>query len=349
MSLQLDITLPREQFTLKASLTLEARGVHALFGRSGCGKTSLLRAIAGLEPECRGQIRFNDRDWLNGRKGLPPEQRKLAMVFQQPGLLPHLSVLDNLLFGYKRTPAPERRMSPDEVISMLDLSPLLKLRTRQLSGGQAQRLALGRALLRSPELLLLDEPLAALDQIGKADILPYLQRTISHSRIPVVFVSHQLDEVVQFADQLILMDDGEILSAGPLQRQLSRAEFARFGALSVLEGRVCREQGAMLELALGQQHVRVPALPLSSDDCRLRVRARDVSLSLTRLQDSSISNQLESRIEAISPAPHEAEVLVKLDVEGQTLQALITRHSQQRLGLNVGMRVFAQIKAVAIH
>ena len=349
MSLILDFELPREQFTLTANLNLQPEGVHALFGRSGCGKTSLLRAIAGLEPDCRGQISFNGDHWLAGKNSRPTEQRRLAMVFQQPGLLPHLGVRDNLLFGYKRTPPAQRHMAPDEVIKMLDLSPLLRLRTRQLSGGQAQRVALGRALLRSPQLLLLDEPLAALDHIGKAEILPYLQRMISHSRIPVIFVSHHLDEVVQFADQLILMEQGQIVSAGPLQAQLSRPEFARFGALSVLACRICHEEGAMLELALGQQRLRVPALPLNGTECRLRVQARDVSLSLNRLQDSSISNQLESRIEAISPAPHEAEVLIRLNVEGQPLQALVTRNSQQRLQLEEGMQVFAQIKAVAIH
>ena len=345
----LQLQLARQHFDLNINTTLPATGITAIVGRSGCGKTSLLRAIAGLEPSCRGLIHFNNQHWLTPSHVLPVERRRIGMVFQQAFLLPHLTTEQNLLYGFNRTPKQQRTLTPELVIAMLDLKPLLGLKQHQLSGGQQQRLALGRALLTSPQLLLLDEPFAGLDQQSKAEILPFLHRISQQTKIPMLLVSHQLDDIVQLADHIVLLQQGQLVTQGPLQQQLSLQAFSAFGAMSVL---YCQTGASidttLLALQLGHQQLMLPYQPLNGA-CRLRIQAKDVAISLEPIINSSVNNQLKASICGFSNAPHPAERLVQLDVEGQPLQALITHNSIERLQLKAGMSVYAQIKAVAIY
>lgn len=353
MSLTVQLSIQRGEFTLKVNHSLTLNGISALFGRSGCGKTSLLRAIAGLDRHPNAHICFNDTPWQQGKQFVPVHQRRIGMVFQESSLLPHLSVKQNLLYGFhrlaKHTPVT---LAPSEVIALLALEPLLALRPEQLSGGQRQRVALGRALLSQPQLLLLDEPLASLDQQSRNDILPFLQRIASHTGIPMLLVSHQLDDVVKLADNLVLMQQGCIVSQGPLPQQLLQPELAASGAMSLLHANSSGSNNHLLQLHIGQQALQLPA-PLhnaaeAQSSYRLRIQARDVALSLSPLSESSVSNQLKVSISGFNPAPHPAENLVQLTLEGQPLQALLTKQSITRLGLQTGQQVYAQIKAVAL-
>lgn len=359
--LSIACTLKRGDFCLQLNDTLPLNGITALFGRSGCGKTSLLRAIAGLDRHPQAKIHFGATPWQHGKHFVPVHQRRIGMVFQESSLLPHLSVKQNLMYGYHRlskasprhlSKTSPRHLQPAQVIEWLELAALLPQKPEQLSGGQRQRVALGRALLSQPQLLLLDEPLASLDQQSRNEIQPFLQRIARQSGIPMLLVSHQLDEVVKLADQLVLMQDGLIHSQGPLPQQLLRPELAASGAMSLLYANSSGCKGHLLQLQIGEQLLQLPAplhiTTVEPTAYRLRIQARDVALSLQPLTDSSVSNQLQVRITGFNPAPHPAETLVQLDLAGQPLQALLTKQSVERLGLQVGQLVYAQIKAVAL-
>jgi len=349
------LTLQRGDASLQINSSLPLQGVTALFGRSGCGKTTLLRAIAGLDRHANAQVQFADTVWQRGNTFMPVHQRRIGMVFQESSLLPHLTVQQNLLYGFNRLRKNTViALQPEQVIQLLELTPLLQQAPEQLSGGQRQRVALGRALLSQPELLLLDEPLASLDQQSRNEILPFLQRIASQTGIPMLLVSHQLDDVVKLADQLVLMQDGRIVSQGPLPQQLMQPQLAAIGAMALLHVKSHGSNNHLLKLSIGQQQLQLPA-PLHSDSAnysptcyRLRIQARDVALSLTPLSDSSVSNQLQVSISGFNSAPHPAETVVQLTLEGQPLQALLTKQSVERLGLSVGKQVYAQIKAVAL-
>jgi molybdate transport system ATP-binding protein len=352
-TLSVQLSLARGEFSLQLNNSLPLNGITALFGRSGCGKTTLLRAIAGLDRHANAQIRINETPWQQGKQFVPVHQRRIGMVFQDSSLLPHLTVNQNLLYGFNRL-ANNRDvpLPPQQVFQLLELDALLKLQPEQLSGGQRQRVALGRAMLSQPQLLLLDEPLASLDQQSRNDILPFLQRIASHTGIPMLLVSHQLDDVVKLADQLVLMQHGRIVSQGPLQQQLLLPELAAIGAMSLLNATCSSSNNHLLQLHIGAQQLQLPA-PLqhcaSEQTCyRLRIQARDVALSLAPVSNSSVSNQLKVNISDIKPSPHPAEALVQLTLEGQPLQALLTKQSITRLGLQAGQQVYAQIKAVAL-
>lgn len=354
-SLRVALQLQRGAFSLELNNWLPLQGITALFGRSGCGKTTLLRAIAGLDRHDDASIHFADKVWQHGSTFLPVHQRRIGMVFQESSLLPHLSVKQNLLYGFKRLAKHiALHLKPEQVIRLLELAPLLEQAPEQLSGGQRQRVALGRALLSQPQLLLLDEPLASLDQQSRSEILPFLQRIANTTGIPMLLVSHQLDDVVKLADHLVLMQHGRIHSQGPLQQQLLQPELAAIGAMSLLHAKSSGSKQHLLQLSIGQQQLQLPA-PLHADTAsysptsyRLRIHARDVALSIKPISDSSVSNQLQVHITGLSPAPHPAETLVQLTLEDQPLQALLTKQSVERLGLQVGQLVYAQIKAVAL-
>ena len=355
MMLAVALTVKRDAFTLQLNNSLPLQGVTALFGRSGCGKTTLLRAIAGLDCHADATVQCGATIWQQGSRFVPVHQRRIGMVFQESSLLPHLSVKQNLLYGFKRLAKHIAvQLKPEQVIRLLELAPLLEQAPGQLSGGQRQRVALGRALLSQPQLLLLDEPLASLDQQSRSEILPFLQRIANTTGIPILLVSHQLDDVVKLADHLVLMQHGRIHSQGPLQQQLLQPELAAIGAMSLLHAQSQGSKNHLLKLSIGQQQLQLPA-PLHPDTAsysptsyRLRIQARDVALSLAPLNDSSVSNQLKVCISGFNPASHPAETLVQLTLEGQPLQALLTKQSVERLGLQVGQQVYAQIKAVAL-
>ncbi|MDX1538875.1 molybdenum ABC transporter ATP-binding protein [Arsukibacterium sp.] len=354
-TLTVQLSLALGEFSLQLNNSLPLNGITALFGRSGCGKTTLLRAIAGLDRHANAQICLNETPWQQGKQFVPVHQRRIGMVFQESSLLPHLSVEQNLLYGFNRLAKQTAvRLQPEQVIRLLELTSLLKLAPQYLSGGQRQRIALGRALLSQPQLLLLDEPLASLDQQSRSEILPFLQRIANTTGIPMLLVSHQLDDVVKLADQLVLMQHGRIHSQGPLQQQLLQPELAAIGAMSLLHAKSQGSHNHLLQLSIGQQQLQLPSPQHSVDanysatSYRLRIQARDVALSLKPLSDCSVSNQLQVSITGIHPAPHPAELLVQLELDRQPLQALLTKQSADRLGLQIGQQVYAQIKAVAL-
>ncbi|MFN2362227.1 MAG: molybdenum ABC transporter ATP-binding protein [Marinobacter sp.] len=343
-----------DHFELSVDSELPLSGVTALFGRSGCGKTTLLRIIAGLERASGATVRFGDQPWQQGRQFVPLHKRRIGLVFQEHSLLPHLSVRENLLYGYKRTPEALRRLHPPEVTAMLGIDELLERRIDQLSGGQRQRVSLGRALLISPQLLLLDEPMAALDTQTKQEIMPFLSRMAAESGVPIVMVSHAPDEVQRLADRVAFMHGGRIKSIESLRDALARPDSPLFegaGAASVLEGTL----GAAGEDDVipfgppearlwipdsGQLHVTGPV--------RLRILARDVSLSLVDPQHISIQNHLPVTIERIDPPKHNRTLVACRTADGQLLLAEVTPRAVSQLGLEAGQQLYALIKSVAL-
>ncbi|MDX1705907.1 molybdenum ABC transporter ATP-binding protein [Pseudidiomarina sp.] len=355
MSLHIKVTPQPGYFPLQIQQRIPAAGITALFGPSGCGKSSLLSIIAGLDKSRRAEVLFGGETWQSTKHWCRPEQRRIGLMLQHPSLLPHLSVADNILFGYRRVPPGLRYVEPDEVITELGLAALMTRRVTELSGGQQQRVALARALLSQSRLLLLDEPLSGLDQHARGPLLQYLRYFSSHYGVPVIWVSHDLDDVVQIADHLVQLEQGRVASAGPLTEQLRKPPLLFTGGMSILQGKAKESAEAhQIGVELGTYLLAVPAPPgrgLSQPGASLRMRvlARDVSLSKQQQPHSSAANQLPATIIAQHAAAHPAECLVALDVEGQHLLALITRSSWKRLQLAPGEQVYAVVKAVALH
>jgi molybdate transport system ATP-binding protein len=354
MSIEARFRLVRGDFTLDVDLAIPARGVTALFGASGCGKTTLLRCIAGLEHPSGGRLRIDGDTWQEGAQFLPPHQRPLGMVFQDAALFPHLHVRDNLHFGLRRVPPAQRRIALDEAVDLLGIGHLLERRPDSLSGGEKQRVAIARALAVSPRLLLLDEPLAALDLKRKREILPYLERLHDTLSIPVLYVTHAIDEVARLADHIVLMDAGRVAASGPLAEVLARTDLPLFredDAGVVIEATIAERDErwhlARAAFAGGSLWVRDPGLPLGGK-LRLRVLARDVSVALAAHRDSSIANVLPATVQALAPGSHPAQVLARLDVAGTPLLARLTARSADALGLAAGSVVYAQVKSVAV-
>ncbi|MEW5903884.1 MAG: molybdenum ABC transporter ATP-binding protein [Pseudomonadota bacterium] len=346
--------LQRDSFTLDAAFDAPMRGVTALFGASGSGKTTLLRCIAGLE-RATGTLQVNGSVWQDAQTFVPVHQRALGYVFQEASLFPHLSVRANLEYGYQRIAAAQRKVQPAQVIEWLGLSQLMERRdANSLSGGERQRVAIGRALLVSPEILLMDEPLSALDSRSKQEILPYLERLHRELDIPVLYVSHAMDEIARLAEHLVLLEHGRVIASGTLHDTLSRLDLptAHFDdAGAVIEAELAQHDEpyhlSRLDFPGGQLWVGRVAQPFGT--ClRARVLARDVSIATQAPHGSSINNILNARIEEIRDEGTD-KVLVKLQVgESQYLLARITRRSCDQLGLHVGASVFAQVKSVAL-
>ena len=340
-------------FTLDVDLTLPKRGVTALFGHSGSGKTTLLRCIAGLERAPMGVLTVNGEVWQDDSHWLPTHKRPLGYVFQEASLFPHLSVLDNLRYGMKRS-ATAQRVSLDQAIELLGISSLLERKPDRLSGGERSRVGIARALAVSPRLLLMDEPLAALDLKRKQEILPYLERLHDELDIPVLYVSHAPDEVAHLADHLVVLDGGQCLANGPLVETLARLDLPiRLGedAGVVIDAVVARRdpQWHLASAAFpgGELWFRDGGHPVGHR-ARIRILARDVSITHERIDGTSIQNTLPARIVAIADDTHPALALVRLDVGGSAVIARLTHRSAAALELKPGMAVWAQIKAVAL-
>lgn len=356
MSLAARFELRHADFVLAVDLALPGSGVTALFGPSGSGKTSCLRCVAGLEPAARGRLVVAGETWQDSDRGLflPPHRRALGYVFQDANLFEHLDVRRNLLFGWQRVAPHERRLELEQVVELLGIEGLLTRMPARLSGGERQRVGIARALLTSPRLLLMDEPLAALDAERKAEILPYLERLTRELALPILYVSHAPDEVARLADHLVLLERGRVLASGPTTEVLARLDLPialADDAGVVLAGRVLGHDPdyGLLSLGLaGEQCVLLAHAPLPPGQAlRIKVLARDVSLSLER-QHSSILNVLPATVAEIAPTRSPAQVLVRLDLGGAALLARITRYSLERLALQPGSRVWAQLKSVAV-
>lgn len=342
-------------FTLDVALTAGA-GVTALFGPSGSGKTTVTHLVAGLLRPDEGRVTVDGRVLFDSRAGinLPPEHRRLGYVFQEGRLFPHLSVLGNLRFGLNRVPKPERTVAFDDVVEVLGIGHLLDRRTAGLSGGEKQRVAIGRALLACPRILLMDEPLAALDARRKAEVLPFIAHLARRFAIPIVYVSHAMDEVLQLADTLVVMDEGKAVAAGPAEDILSRADLrhltGRGEAGVVVRATVARHDDAfgITELAFPGGTLRVGRVDLAPGaTVRLRVHARDVALATERPNNISVRNVIPGRVVSITPADgHKVDVV--LDCNGALLWSQITALAQAHLRLEPGASAFALLKTVTV-
>lgn len=356
--IEVRLQLKYSGFALDVDLQLPGRGVTALYGHSGSGKTTCLRCIAGLERAEEGFVQINDEVWQDSRKGLfvPPHKRALGYVFQEASLFPHLSVLANLEFGLKRIPRQQRRVEMSHATELLGIGHLLERHPQHLSGGERQRIGIARALLTSPSLLLMDEPLAALDSKRKSEILPYLERLHDELEIPVLYVSHAQDEVARLADHIVLLSDGKALASGPIGETLARLDLPMAlgdDAGVVINGTVsaydAHYQLLTLQLPASQLQMRVAHAPLAlGKPLRFKIQARDVSLSLQAEEHSSILNRLPVTVTQEIPADNAAHVLVSLDAAGTPLLARITRYSRDQLQLHPSQTLWAQIKAVAV-
>ncbi|WP_223443952.1 MULTISPECIES: molybdenum ABC transporter ATP-binding protein [Pseudomonas] len=356
--IQMRLKLRYSGFALDVDLQLPGRGVTALYGHSGSGKTTCLRCIAGLERADQGYIQVNDEVWQDSenRVFVAPHKRALGYVFQEASLFPHLSVLANLEFGLKRIPKPQRRVDMAHATELLGIGHLLDRHPQHLSGGERQRVGIARALLTSPKLLLMDEPLAALDAQRKSEILPYLQRLHDELDIPVLYVSHSQDEVARLADHIVLLNNGKALASGPIGQTLARLDLPLAmgdDAGVVIEGRVSAYDAGyqLLSLQLPDTtlDIRVPHTPMDAGQAlRCKVQARDVSLSLDNAGHSSILNRLPVTVVSEMNADNAAHVLIRLDAAGTPLLARITRYSRDQLNVHPGQQLWAQIKAVAV-
>jgi len=344
-------------FTLDVDLDLPARGVTALFGHSGSGKTTLLRCMAGLERASLGKLIVNGEVWQDDahKSGhwLPTHQRPLGYVFQEASLFPHLTVMGNLRYGMRRI-SNAQQAGLDQAIELLGISHLLERKPDRLSGGERSRIGIARALALRPRLLLMDEPLAALDLKRKQEILPYLERLHAELDIPVIYVSHAPDEVARLADHLVVMDAGRAVAAGPLTETLARLDLPiRLGDdAGVVLGAVVVERDARwhlarVEFAGGSLWVRDGGHAMG-EPVRLRILARDVSVALERIEGTSILNCLPATVDLLADSEHPALALLRLQAGPSPLLARLTWRSAVGLGLIPGMPVWVQIKAVAL-
>ncbi len=344
--------LARPGFSLDLELQLPGRGVTALFGPSGCGKTTVLRSLAGLE-QPRGHLVVNGEVWQDAQTWQPAHRRPVGYVFQEASLFPHLSVKGNLQFGMKRSP-DAGRIPLDHVIDLLGIRALLERRPHALSGGERQRVGIARALAVNPRLLLMDEPLAALDHARKQEILPYLDRLQQELAIPMVYVTHSPDEVARLASHLVVLDQGRVVASGPLADTLSRLDLpVRLGedAGVVIDARVGSIDPqwhlARMDFDGGHLWTRDPQLPAGTH-ARVRILARDVSLARDEPGRSSIQNVMQGRIDGIADDEAPGLALVRVKVGSAAVLARVTRRSLAELGLQVGDGVWVQVKSVAL-
>ncbi len=351
MGLSLDISLELADFSLNVAHKFPEQGITAIFGASGAGKSTLFRIIAGLETRATGRVAFGEEIWQAGRKSLPAAKRGAGLVFQEARLFEHLSVEDNLKFAAKRS----RSSQFDTVVKTLDLRPLLARKTTALSGGERQRVAIGRTLLSAPRLLLMDEPLAALDHSRKARLLPYIARLPEAFNLPILYITHSVEEVTRLADRMLVLSKGQVLAAGAVSATLARLDIAeasgKFEAGSVVHAQVIAqdERFHLTELRVAGQSMSMPASDVAiGAELRLRIRARDVAIALQKPAGVSIRNILGGVIEEIIEEPDTAfaEVLINIGT-GQHLRARLTRASVFELELAVGRKVFALIKSVS--
>ncbi len=354
MTIEAHFHIDRGDFSLDVDLAIPARGVTALFGPSGCGKTTLLRAIAGLEQNRHGYLKVGGEVWQDNRRFLPPHKRSLGYVFQEPSLFGHLNVRRNLEYGLRRLRGTVRRVSLDQAISLLGIERLLDRRPHQLSGGEQQRVAIARALAISPAMLLLDEPLAALDMARKKDLLPYLESLHRELDIPVLYVSHSQREVACLADHLVLLENGRVKATGAVGELFSRLDLAlshRTDAETVIETVVAgHDETFMLtgldcpagRFSVDMQHHLPPGASV-----RLQVLAKDVSLTLDRPSHTSILNIFPATVDTMIDEGA-AQTTVRLMANTVPLLARITRKSATELELHPGKPVYAQVKSIAL-
>lgn len=357
-ALEARLTTRLGSFRLDIDLNVPTTGVTGLFGPSGSGKTTVLRCLAGLHRVCDGFVRLNDELWQDDKAGVfvPTHERGVGYVSQDTDLFPHLTVNENLHYAQRRAPQNDRAIKQSEAVDWLGLDGLLDRDVSGLSGGERQRTAIARALLVNPTLLLMDEPIAALDEPARREVLSYLEPVLARVSLPVVYVSHSLTEVTRLSEHLVWIADGSVREAGPVSQVLGRLDFARWWgeeAGVVVEG-VIRDHDDEYRLTsvntpLGDFWIHArPESPGSK--IRLRINGRDVSVGLTPQRDSSILNEIPvSVLEIADTSP--SDCLLRLGLTSQpqpVLLARITKRSRNKLSLEPGSNVFARVKSVAV-
>ena len=351
--IECNIKIQLESFMLDANFSIPDRGITVVFGPSGSGKTTLLRAIAGLEKSDDGFLKIGDSVWQKGEDFLATHKRQIGYVFQDAALFDHLDVKGNLNFVVKRAIGLKEDFI-ESIHNLLEIKTLLNRKTTQLSGGERQRVAIARALLTNPKILLLDEPLSALDLKRKNEILPYLDSIHNDLEIPILYVTHSQDEMSRLADHLLLIEDGNIIGSGPVNDMLTRFDMPLShggDAVSIIEAEVLKRDSEFnlmhLDFLGGQFIVPDNSFPVQTK-VRIRVVARDVSLTKSKQVDTSILNIFPAMVQQIVNEG-EAQVMVRLQIKETILLACITRKSSSKLRLEKGSEVFVQVKSVAIH
>lgn len=352
--LQVTIKQKLGDFNLDVTFQTENRGVTALFGHSGCGKTTVLRAIAGLTRAKNGYIKLADSIWQDEKCFVPPHERAIGYVFQEASLFAHMSVKKNLQFGWSKVPSYQQRVQFDEVVELLGIKALLNRAVHKLSGGERQRIAIARALLTSPQLLLMDEPLSALDHSAKQAILPYLENLHDELGIPSLYVTHDPNEAARLADEMILLERGRVIAHDTAAKVLTRLDLplaAYNDAAAILEGFISAHDStyhlSWISMDSGRLAVTREDIPIGKR-ARVKIQARDVSLSLKCHSDTSIINILPVTIVDTHDIS-ESQLIVRLQLQDeQTFLARLTRRSAVTLGIKEGMAVYAQVKSVAL-
>lgn len=350
------LRLPRAGFTLDVDLTLPARGTTALYGASGSGKTSILRCVAGLEQAGDAFVRIAGKVLQDDAAGIcvPPWRRDVGYVFQEASLFEHLDVAGNLHYGLRRGPDPAGATALDAAVELLGIGGLRRRRVHDLSGGERQRVAIARALAARPRLLLLDEPLAALDQARRSEIMPWLEALRDESGLPILYVTHSPDEVARLADTLVLLEQGRAVSVGTVSEvfgELDRPALAGEDRGALVQGFIAeidaRWHLARVEFNGGSLWIRNDGYATGAG-VRMRVLARDVSLTLARADATTIQNHVCGVVEAVEPGEHPADALVRIRCGEAALLARVTQRSIAALALRAGTPVWAQVKTVAL-
>jgi molybdate transport system ATP-binding protein len=350
--IECQIKIELDSFILDANFSIPDKGVTVIFGPSGSGKTSLLRVLAGLEKTHNGFLKIGDSIWQDSENFALTHKRQIGYVFQDTTLFEHLNVQGNLDYGIKRSSNIEKEFI-DSILNLLDIKTLLNRSTAQLSGGEKQRVAIARALLIKPKILLMDEPLSALDIKRKQEILPYLDALHNDLDIPIIYVTHSPDEASRLADYLLLLDNGKVIGSGPINNMLTRFDLPMSHgreATSLVEAKVTSHEKEFdlmhLDFPGGEFIVPDNSLPIGSN-VRLRVSARDVSLTKEKQIDTSILNIFPAIVDEMVPEG-KAQIMVRLKIKEITLLTLITKKSAKNLHLKNGSKVFAQVKSAAI-
>lgn len=354
--LHIKLALPRPEFELSVDLELPETGISVLFGPSGSGKTTLLRCVAGLETSAQGLVRLGTQVWQDDPAGirLPVWRRDLGYVFQEASLFEHLDVRRNLEYGLRRAAPPGGTTALDAAVDLLGIQPLLTRTVARLSGGERQRVAIARALATQPSLLLLDEPMAALDFARRQEILPWLERLRDELKIPMLYVTHSADEVARLADHLVVLDSGHVQAAGPVAEVLSSVESPVVVGEDVgtlVNARIVERDAAWhlvrAEFSGGSFWVRDTGQPPGTP-VRLRILARDVSIQLQEPSQTSIQNHLQAVIESIADGHEPSQALVRLRCKEAPLLARVTQRAVHTLQLAPQQPVWALVKAVAV-
>lgn len=346
--------LQKKAFDLQVDIEFPGSGITAVFGHSGSGKTTFLRCIAGLESIEQGTLIVNGSTWQSEKACLPTHKRPLGFVFQEASLFPHLSARGNINYALKRNKNKNGAIYFNQIIALLGIEPLLDHMPVQLSGGERQRVAIARALLIEPQILLMDEPLASLDYARKQEIMPYLERIRTELDIPIIYVSHSPEEISRLADHVLVMDQGRIITSGPLQETLSRIDFPlQLGEDTgvVLDAEIIDYDPGwgLVQVRFSGGSLWLRDTGLEKGNCvRVRVLARDISLSLSCHEDSSILNRIQGTITDIAQNNDKALALVEVQCGDSKLLARVTRRSIHQLQLQPGTAVWVQVKSAAL-